>query len=77
MTFQPGSVYNTIVGHDSDLHETWSAIEDLVREGLVQQIGISNSNEAQTEQILHHTIIPLTVREFECHLYLQQPEVFE
>ncbi|KAJ5725345.1 dihydrodiol dehydrogenase [Penicillium malachiteum] len=49
-------------------------MEDLVREGLVRQIGISNFNQAQTEQILRHATIAPTVHEFECHLYLQQSE---
>ncbi|RAQ54169.1 hypothetical protein AFGD_005406 [Aspergillus flavus] len=74
VAFEPGSVYNTVIDHDTDLRETWSAMEDLVREGLVRQIGISNFDKAQTETILRHATIPPTVHEFECHLYLQQPE---
>ncbi|PYH99212.1 putative dihydrodiol dehydrogenase [Aspergillus ellipticus CBS 707.79] len=74
VAFEPGSLYNTVLDHETDLRETWSAMEDLVREGLVRQIGISNFNKAQTKQILRHATITPTVHEFECHLYLQQSE---
>ncbi|PYI28100.1 putative dihydrodiol dehydrogenase [Aspergillus indologenus CBS 114.80] len=74
IAFEPGSIYNTVIDPHTSLRQTWAAMEDLVREGLVRQIGISNFNQAQAEQILLHAAIPPTVHEFECHLYLQQTE---
>lgn len=57
-----------------DILETWWAMEELVRDGLVRQIGISNFNQAQVERLLRYARIPPTVHEFETHPYLAQSE---
>ncbi|KAE8373710.1 putative dihydrodiol dehydrogenase [Aspergillus bertholletiae] len=74
VAFEAGSIYDVVIDRHSDLLETWTAMESLVREGLVRQIGISNFNREQAEQILHHAKIPPTAHEFECHPYLQQTD---
>lgn len=47
-------------------------MEELVKEGLVRQIGVSNFNQAQVEQILRHARVRPSVHELETHPYLQQ-----
>ena len=74
IAFEPGSIYDTVLDHRTDLSATWSAMESLVRDGLVRQIGISNFNREQAERIISHAEIPPSVHEFECHPYLQQSE---
>ncbi|KAJ5654948.1 dihydrodiol dehydrogenase [Penicillium lividum] len=54
--------------------ETWWEMENLVRDGLVRQIGVSNFNKAQVEQLLRHARIRPTVHEFETHPFLHQQE---
>ncbi|KAJ5722261.1 dihydrodiol dehydrogenase [Penicillium malachiteum] len=54
--------------------ETWWEMESLVRDGLVRQIGVSNFNQAQVEQLLRHARIRPTVHEFETHPFLHQQE---
>lgn len=73
VAFQPGKG-REIELERVDIIETWWAMEDLVREGLVRQIGISNFNQHEVERLLRHARIPPSVHEFESHPYLSQSE---
>jgi amidase len=73
VAFQPGKG-REIELERVDIIETWWAMEDLVREGLVRQIGISNFNQREVERLLRHARIPPSVHEFETHPYLSQSE---
>jgi diketogulonate reductase-like aldo/keto reductase len=48
VSFQPGEG-REIELEKVDILETWWAMEELVRGGLVRQIGISNFNQHQVE----------------------------
>jgi len=74
VAFDPQSSGKTVVDPDVSLLETWFAMEELVREGLVRQIGVSNFNQTQVEKVLNHAHIRPTVHEFETHPYLQQSD---
>jgi amidase len=73
VAFQPGKGREIVI-EKVDILETWWAMEELVREGLVRQIGISNFNQPQVERLLEYSSIPPSVHEFESHPYLSQSE---
>jgi len=61
----------------SDVHynETWKAMEQLVTEGLVRHIGLSNFNARQVDDVISHCTIKPAVLQVESHPYLQQHEL--
>lgn len=54
------------------LLDTWKAFEDVVNEGKVTSIGVSNFTEKQLRVILGGCNIKPQVIQFECHAYYQQ-----
>lgn len=54
------------------LRETWEALEELVNEGLVKSIGISNFNVQLTRDLLTYAKIKPVVNQVELHPYLSQ-----
>jgi len=62
---------------DIDFIETWKAMEDLVREGLCRNIGVSNFNIKQVQRILDEGDLKPVVLQVECHPYLNQSELVD
>jgi alcohol dehydrogenase (NADP+) len=54
------------------LHDTWAAMEALVDEGLVRQIGVSNCSAAKIAAFLPHARHRPMVNQVERHPWLQQ-----
>jgi len=54
---------------------TWSAMEELVRAGLVRHIGVSNFSQAKLATLLAEADLAPEVNQVERHPYLQQPEL--
>jgi diketogulonate reductase-like aldo/keto reductase len=52
--------------------ETWSALEDLVREGLVRNIGVCNIGTSLLRDVLNYAKIKPAVLQVELHPYLTQ-----
>ncbi|CAL8077542.1 unnamed protein product [Orchesella dallaii] len=62
---------------DVDYVDTWKALEECVKQGLVKSIGISNFNSQQIERILSSATIKPAVLQVECHPYLNQKKLLE
>jgi D-xylose reductase len=57
------------------LAETWGAMEELVRAGLVKRIGVCNFGTALLRDLLAHATIRPAVLQVELHPYLTQPRL--
>ena len=59
------------------IQETWEAMQELVKEGLVRAIGISNFTVPMIVDLLSYAKIPPAVNQVELHGYLQQQRLVE
>ena len=70
-TDEPGMVEE----EEATYHETWFALEELVKEGLVRSIGCSNIGTAMLREVLHYSTIKPAVLQVELHPYLVQSKL--
>jgi 2,5-diketo-D-gluconate reductase A len=56
-------------------HETWRALVDLQKEGLVRSVGVSNFTEAHLRRAIEETGVTPAVNQIELHPYFPQPEM--
>ncbi|XP_066150154.1 aldo-keto reductase family 1 member B1-like [Euwallacea fornicatus] len=73
----PKDEAGNILFSDVDYLETWKALEELHKKGLVKTIGLSNFNKAQITRILENATIPPSVLQIECHPYLNQKKLID
>ncbi|XP_056373645.1 aldo-keto reductase family 1 member C1-like [Hyla sarda] len=85
MDFQPGDdLFPTDengkpIFHNTDIRDTWKAMEACKDAGLVQSIGVSNFNRHQLEVILNMPELKYkpVCNQVECHIYLNQSKLLK
>ncbi len=60
---------------DIPIAETWSALEECVKNGLVKHLGVSNFSAKKIEELLRVASIKPVVNQVESHPYLPQNEL--
>jgi diketogulonate reductase-like aldo/keto reductase len=68
--YDPNSEDKKLVEDLVPMYETWAAMEELVKEGLVKAIGISNMGTVQIRDILSYAKVKPSVLQVENHPYL-------
>lgn len=69
-TILPLNDHNVPIAGPSDYKTTWKAMEQLVDDGLVKAIGLSNFNTKQVDDIMENCNIKPAVNQFETHPYM-------
>ncbi|XP_077122932.1 aldo-keto reductase family 1 member C1-like isoform X2 [Ranitomeya variabilis] len=85
MEFKPGDDLlptdenGKLVFHNTDIRETWKAMEACRDAGLVRSIGVSNFNRRQLELILNMPGLKYkpVCNQVECHIFLNQSKLLE
>lgn len=79
--YPPGLLYDVKAGtmdfENVPIAETWGALESLVKDGLVKNIGISNFNAGLIRDLLTVAKIRPAVLQIEHHPYMTQPNLIE
>ncbi|KAG7376497.1 hypothetical protein PHYPSEUDO_013295 [Phytophthora pseudosyringae] len=62
-------------GPASSRDETWRALEDLQKKGVLKDIGVSNFGEAHLEKLLKTAKVTPAVNQLELHPWLMRPSL--
>eukprot|EP01121_Diplochlamys_sp_Union-15-3_P003314 TRINITY_DN1316_c0_g1_i2.p1 TRINITY_DN1316_c0_g1~~TRINITY_DN1316_c0_g1_i2.p1 ORF type:complete len:198 (+),score=32.28 TRINITY_DN1316_c0_g1_i2:450-1043(+) len=63
--------------YDTMLWETWEAMNDLIHQGLLKNIGVSNFSVAQLEELIKDSEIVPSNNQIEIHPYCGQKELVQ
>ncbi|WP_136795411.1 MULTISPECIES: aldo/keto reductase [Desulfosediminicola] len=73
----PSSTDQFIPYKELPIAQTWEAMEDLVAQGLVRHIGVSNFSIKKLQELSENSQIAPEMNQIEMHPYLQQPKMIE
>ena len=73
--FDPDAEHPEIQLDKVPIHETWSAMEELVKAGLVRNLGICNFGTALLQDLINCSQIQPSVLQIERHPYLVQEKL--
>jgi D-xylose reductase len=71
----PGSSHPHVEADRVPIIETWRAMEQLVKAGLVREIGVSNFGTSLLRDLLNQADIPPAMLQIEMHPYLTQEKL--
>ena len=71
----PESDHPTVIEDPVPIIETWRAMEELVGEGLVKEIGVCNFGTSLMRDLMSQAKIPPAVLQVEMHPYLSQEKL--
>ncbi len=77
MGFDPLDSDGVLMTSKVSIRETWEAMEELVWEGLVKAIGVSNFTAPMLVDVLTYAKITPAVNQIELHPYHQQTKLIE
>ncbi|XP_017889598.1 aldose reductase-like [Ceratina calcarata] len=75
--FFPQDAEGNLIADDTDYIDTWHAMEKLIKQGLVKNIGVSNFDIKQVERLLANSTIKPVTNQVECHPYFDQKKLSE
>jgi len=73
--FNPDAEKSEMRRQPVPLHDTWAALEKLVRQGMVRQIGVCNYNSALVHDLMSYAETKPSVLQIEAHPYLTQEKL--
>ena len=73
--FDPAAEQPQMAADRVPIRDTWEAMQELVRAGLVKQIGVCNFGCSLLRDLLSYANIPPTVLQVESHPYLVQQKL--
>lgn len=73
----PADVNGYAIDGHVDYLDTWKGMEDVLRDGLVRSIGVSNFNSEQIARILSNSNIKPVTNQVESHPYLSQQKLLQ
>ncbi|XP_069822822.1 aldo-keto reductase family 1 member C3-like [Dendropsophus ebraccatus] len=75
----PADENGKLIYHNTDIRDTWKALEECKDAGLVRSIGVSNFNKRQIELILNNPELKYkpVCNQVECHIYFNQSKLLE
>ncbi|MGV3485920.1 MAG: aldo/keto reductase [Planctomycetaceae bacterium] len=73
--YDPGATHPAMKPIQVPYSETWGAMEELVKAGLVRRIGVCNLNISMLREVLAYCSIRPLVHQVEMHPYLTQPRL--